>query len=203
LFDMTGDRSISGIANLDAKLKAEGSEPIGLKRTLRGPLNFSVQNGVYRGIDVAQMLQQIEVMIESKRPGSVSKGGETRFQSLAGTINFAKGVGRNNDLLLDGSGFKITGKGIVANLNNNSIKYDAKVSVDKGAAQRGESNYNLGGYSVPIRCRGKLGADACKPDVGDIVAEIGKKAVTKEVGKQIEKAIGGDAGKALKKLLDF
>ena len=50
---------------------------------------------------------------------------------------------------------------------------------------------------------GKLGADACKPDVGDIVAEIGKKAVTKEVGKQIEKAIGGDAGKALKNLLNF
>ena len=203
LFDMTGDRSLSGVANLDAKLKLRGRKTTAMKRSLNGPLKFSVNNGVYRGIDVARMLQQIELMIESKRPGTLSKGGETRFQSLSGTIKFANGVGSNNDLLLDGSGFRITGKGIVANLHNDTMKYDAEVSVDKGSAQRGESNYNLGGYSVPIRCRGKLGADACKPDAGNIIAEIGKNAVQKEVGKQIEKAIGGDAGKALKNLLNF
>ena len=203
LFDMTGDRSLSGVANLDAKLKLRGRKTTAMKRSLNGPLKFSVNNGIYRGIDVARMLQQIELMIESKRPGTLSKGGETRFQSLSGTIKFANGVGSNNDLLLDGSGFRITGKGIVANLHNDTMKYDAEVSVDKGSAQRGESNYNLGGYSVPIRCRGKLGADACKPDAGNIIAEIGKNAVQKEVGKQIEKAIGGDAGKALKNLLNF
>lgn len=203
LFDMTGDRSLSGVANLDAKLKLKGNKTPALKRSLNGPLKFSVNNGIYRGIDVARMLQQIELMIESKRPTALSKGGETRFQSLSGTINFVNGVGSNNDLLLDGSGFKITGKGIVANLHNDTMKYDAEVAVDKGAAKRGESDYNLGGYTVPIRCRGKLGADACKPDAGNILAEIGKNAVQKEVGKQIEKAIGGDAGKALKNLLKF
>ncbi|MGR9093103.1 MAG: AsmA family protein, partial [Gammaproteobacteria bacterium] len=203
LFDMTGDRSLSGVASLNANLKVNGNKTPAMKRTLNGPLKFSVQNGVYRGIDVARMLQQIELMIESKRPGNISKGGETRFQSLSGTVNFTNGVGSNNDLLLDGSGFRITGKGIVANLHNDSMKYDAEVSVDKGAVQRGESDYNLGGYTVPIRCRGKLGADACKPDAGNIIAEIGKDAVQQEVGKQIEKAIGGDAGKALKNLLKF
>lgn len=203
LFDMTGDRSLSGTANLDANLKVSGDTTPAMKRTLNGPLKFSVQNGIYRGFDVARILQQIELMIESKRPSALSKGGETRFQSLSGTVRFTNGVGSNNDLLLDGSGFRITGEGIVANLHNDTMKYDAEVSVDKGAAQRGESNYNLGGYSVPIRCRGKLGADACKPDAGNILAEIGKNAVQKEVGKQLEKAIGGDAGKALKNLLNF
>ncbi len=203
LFDMTGDRSLSGIANLGTNLTATGSNTDALKKSLSGPLNFLVQNGVYRGIDVAAMLAQIEVMVESKRPGAVQKGGETKFQTLAGTINFQNGVGANNDLLLDGSGFKITGNGIVANLHNDTMKYDALVSVDSGTSQRGESNYNLGGYSVPIKCRGKLGADACKPDIGDIVAEIAKSAVTKEIGKKLEDAIGGDAGKALKNLLNF
>lgn len=203
LFDMTGDRSLSGTANLSAQLKLNGNKTPTMKRTLNGPLKFSVSNGIYRGIDVARMLQQIEIMIESKRPAAIGKGGETRFQSLSGTINFVNGVGSNKDLLLDGSGFKITGAGIVANLHDDTMKYDAEVAVDKGAAKRGESDYNLGGYTVPIRCRGKLGADACKPDAGNIIAEIGKKAVQKEVGKQIEKAIGGDAGKALKNLLKF
>jgi uncharacterized protein involved in outer membrane biogenesis len=166
-------------------------------------LKFSVLNGVYRGIDVADMLAQLEVMIESKRPGSIQKGGETRFQSLGGTIKFKNGVGTNNDLLMDGSGFKISGKGTVANLRNNTMKYDAKVSVDSGTAQRGERNYNLGGYTVPIKCRGKLGANACKPDIGNIVAKIGKNAVKKEISKQLEKAIGGDAGKALKDIFKF
>ena len=149
------------------------------------------------------MLAQIEVMVESKRPSSISKGGETKFQSLAGTINFKNGVGKNSDLLLDGSGFKITGKGTVADLRTNKIKYDAKVSVDSGKAQRGESNYNVGGYTVPIRCRGEIGANACKPDVGDIIAEISKSAVKNEVGKQLEKVIGGDVVETLKKLFKF
>jgi len=203
LFDVSGDRSLSGVANLNAKLTGTGGSSDVLTKSVNGPLKFSVRNGVYRGIDVARMLQQIEVMIESKRPASIGKGGETRFQSLAGTINFKNGVGSNNDLLLDGAGFNITGKGIVANLHNNTIKYDAKVAVDQGAAQRGQSNYNLGGYTVPIRCRGPLGADACKPDVGDIIAAIGTNAVKQEVGKQLEKAIGGDTGKALKELFKF
>ncbi|MFT4561707.1 MAG: hypothetical protein ACI9BW_001449 [Gammaproteobacteria bacterium] len=203
LFDMTGDRSLSGTATLNANLKSMGNNSDKLKNNLSGPLKFNIANGIYRGIDVAAMLSQVEVMIESKTPASISKGGETKFQVLSGTINFAKGIGKNNDLLLDGSGFKITGKGTVADLRTNTMKYDAKVSVDSGSAQRGESSYNLGGYTVPIRCRGALGANACKPDVGDIVAEIGKKAVKKEIGKQLEKAIGGDAGKALKKLFKF
>ncbi len=203
LFDMTGDRSLAGVANLDLKLVLKGRKVPAMKRSVTGPLKFSVRDGVYRGIDVASMLHQIELMIESKRPSSLNKGGETRFESLSGTVRFTNGVGSNNDLLLDGSGFRITGKGVVANLHNDTMKYDAEVAVDKGAAQRGESNYNLGGYTVPIRCRGKLGADACKPDAGNILAEIGKNAVQKEVGKQIEKAIGGDAGKALKNLLNF
>ena len=203
LFDMTGDRSLSGIANLTTNLSSTGNNTDALKRNLSGPLTFLVQNGVYRGIDVAAMLAQVEVMVESKRPGSVQKGGETTFQTLGGTINFQNGVGANNDLLLDGSGFKITGNGIVANLHNDTMKYDALVSVDSGTSQRGESTYNLGGYSVPIRCRGKLGADACIPDIGDIVAEIAKGAITKEIGKTLEDAIGGDAGEALKKLFKF
>lgn len=203
LFDMTGDKSLSGIANLGTNLTASGDNTDALKKSLSGPLDFLVQTGVYRGIDVAAMLAQVEVMVESKRPGTLQQGGETKFESLGGTINFQNGVGSNNDLLLDGSGFKITGNGVVADLRNDTMKYDAKVSVDSGTTQRGESTYNLGGYTVPIRCRGKLGADACKPDIGDIVAEIGKSAIKKEIGKKLEDAIGGDAGEALKKLFKF
>ena len=203
LFDMTGDRSISGVANLSINVTSKGHRSDLLKNRLTGPVKFRVDNGVYRGIDVAAMLAQVEIMIESTSPGSLQKGGETRFQSLSGTINFQNGVGTNDDLLLDGSGFKITGNGIVADLRNDTIKYDAKVSVDSGTSQRGESSYNLGGYTIPIRCRGKLGADACKPDIGDVVAEIAKSAVTKEIGKQLEGVLGGDAGKALEKLFKF
>ncbi|MFT4583062.1 MAG: hypothetical protein ACI915_001178 [Gammaproteobacteria bacterium] len=203
LFDMTGDRSLSGTATLNANLTAVGNNSDKLKSNLSGPLSFNVANGVYRGIDVAAILSKVEVMIESKTPGAISKGGETKFQVLSGIVNFTNGIGKNDDLLLDGSGFKITGDGTVANLRTNTMKYDAKVSVDSGSAERGESSYNLGGYTVPIRCRGELGANACKPDIGDIVGEIGKKAVKKEIGKQLEKAIGDDAGKALKKLFKF
>ena len=203
LRDMTGESALSGTANLDVNVSTRGNNSNALKKGINGPLKFSVSNGVYRGMDIASTLAQVEVMVESKRPAQLQKGGETAFQNLSGTINFKNGVGFNDDMLLDGSGFKVTGNGIVANLHDNTMKYDAKVAVDEGRGQRGEENYNLGGYTVPIRCRGPLGADACKPDIGDIVAEVGKSAIKKEVGKRIEKAIGGEAGEVLKKIFDF
>ena len=131
MMDMVQSTDIAGIANFDAKLTAVGNNSDALAKSLNGPAKFSVQNGVYRGVNIESVLQQVEVMIESKRPGTINKDGETKFESLSGTIDFKNGVAFNNDLLLDGSGFKVTGKGIIANLHDNSMKYDAAVRVDE------------------------------------------------------------------------
>ena len=203
MMDMVQSKDIAGIANFDAKLTAVGNNSDALVKSLNGPAKFSVKNGVYRGVNIESVLQQVEVMIESKRPGSINKDGETKFESLSGTIDFKNGVAFNNDLLLDGSGFKVTGKGIIANLHDNSMKYDAAVRVDETSATQGENNYNLGGYKVPIKCRGQIGGSACKPDIGDLIGDLAKKEVEKKVKEKLQDAIGDKVGDKLKDLFKF
>ena len=190
MMDVAQSQDIAGIANFDAKLTAKGNNSDALVKSLNGPAKFAVKNGIYRGVNIESVLQQVEVMIESKRPGSVKTEGETKFETLSGTIDFKNGVAFNNNLLLDGSGFKVTGKGILANLHNNTMKYDATVRVDEKSATQGEKRYNLGGYKVPIKCRGKMGGSACKPDVGDLVADLAKREVEKKVKDKLEDAVG-------------
>ncbi|MGR8949262.1 MAG: AsmA family protein [Gammaproteobacteria bacterium] len=203
MMDMVQNQDIAGIANFDAKLTATGNNSDALVKSLTGPAKFSVKNGVYRGVDIETILQQVEVMVESKQPGAIKKDGETKFESLSGTINFTNGVAMNNDLLLDGSGFKVTGKGMIANLHDNSIKYDAKVRVDEKSATQGEKNYNLGGYKVPIKCRGRISGAACQPDIGDLVGELAKSQVKEQVKEKLEDALGDKVGDKLKDLFKF
>lgn len=71
---------------------------------------------------------------------------------------------------------------MLANLNDGTIKYDMKVAVEETRATRGEKTYNIGGYKLPVRCRGQLSAPDCKPDVADIATLLYQK-----VGKDVLK----------------
>ncbi|MFB3101030.1 MAG: hypothetical protein ACE1ZM_06260, partial [Gammaproteobacteria bacterium] len=136
-------------------------------------------------------LEQAEVLLESKRLGTVKQGGETRFEQLTGTLNIKKGIIKNNDLLITAPGFKVSGgvnkKTTLGNLRNNSIKYDLSVAVVEDSATRGEANYNIGGYAIPIRCRGSLDdlASACKPDYGKLLGVAVKKGLLDKLGESI------------------
>jgi AsmA protein len=203
LVDLTGKSDLSGIVNFEARLTGSGVDSKRLTNTLNGQATFAVQNGVFRGVDVPATLRAVEVMIESKAPAPLPKGGETQFQSLTGTLDVKNGAVFNKDLLLDGNGFKVTGDGMLANLNDMTIKYDAKIGVDAASAERGSSRYNLGDYTVPVRCRGEISGTSCLPDAGEIVKNVAKDAAKKKLQEKLEDAVGGKAGEALKKILKF
>lgn len=208
LTDLTGKSELSGIVNFEARLTGAGADSRKLINTLNGQATFAVQNGVFRGVDVPAILRAAEIMIESKLPAPIPKGGETQFQSLTGTLDIKNGAVFNQDLLLDGNGFKITGDGMLANLNDMTIKYDSKIVVDATTAEKGTHRYNLGGYNIPIRCRGEISGTSCLPDLGELAkvaaTDAVKQKVEKTIEKKLEKAIGGGkTGDALKKLLKF
>lgn len=203
LTDLKGKSDLSGSVNFEARLTGSGADSRKLTNSLNGQATFAVQNGVFRGVDVPAVLKAAEVMIESKRPAAVPKGGETQFQSLTGTLDIKNGAVFNRDLLLDGNGFKVTGEGMLANLNDMTIKYDSKIAVDAASAEQDTHRYNLGGYTVPIRCRGEISGTSCLPDFGELAKAAATAAVKKEVEKKLEDAVGGKAGDALKKLLKF
>lgn len=207
LKDTVQNDSLAGIVSFDAALNASGGSSDRLKQTLGGNGKFATTGGVFRGVDAVAVLRTVEQIIECKCPLPVPKGGETRFKTLGGTLNARDGVIRNEDLVLAGDGFTMTGKGMLANLHDNSLKYDLKLTVDATRTSSGTANYNLGGYAVPIQCRGKIDEPSCLPDLGDILKQVAitaaKKQVEDAIGDKLKDAVGGDAGEALKNLLKF
>ncbi len=207
IVDTTGNNMLAGQVSFDAALKLIGNNPDAMKKSLTGNGSFSTRNGVFRGVDAAATLRAVEQMIECKCPVPLPKGGETRFASLGGTLKANKGIVRVNDLLMTGDGFTITGKGTLANLRDDSVKYDLELAVPEQAKQAGVSNYNLGGYAVPIKCRGQLESPNCRPDEGRILKQLVQNAaqekVQEAIGDKLKDAVGGEAGEALKKLFKF
>ena len=202
-----GNDMLAGIVAFDAALTGTGGDAERIKRTLNGKGKFSTVNGVFRGVDAVKVLQAVEQILECKCPVPIPKGGETNFTKLGGSITAKNGVISNRDLLLAGDGFEIKGSGTLANLRNNTLKYNLELAVTEQAKEAGGAKYNLGGYSVPIRCRGNIENPTCLPDLGKIVkAVIGNAAkdkVKKAVGDKVKGAIGGDTGEAIKNLLKF
>ena len=190
-YTQSPESQLAGVANITAKVSSKGSNALQLKHGLSGKARLAVTNGVLRGIDVRKTLEQAEVLLESKRLGTVKQGGETRFDQLTGTLNIKNGVIKNNDLLITAPGFKVNGgvnkKDTLGNLRNNSIKYDLSVAVVEDSATRGSENYNIGGYAIPIRCRGSLDdlASACEPDYGKLLGVAIQKGALDALGDAI------------------
>ena len=171
-----------GVADLSFEnLTATGANSRQLKATLTGTGKLKVKDGVLHGVDVNKTLKQVEIMIESKRFGKVDSSGETPFDKLTATLDINKGVVSNKDMLMIAPGFKVHGRGILANLKRESINYHMKVAVDESRTSEGGHSYNLGGYDIPVDCSGKLSQPDCKPDLG----ELAKHFITKDLLKGV------------------
>ncbi len=191
------ESQLAGAANISIKVSSKGKNTLQLKHGLSGQAKLAVTKGILRGIDIRKTLEQAEVLLESKRLGTVKQGGETRFEQLTGTLNIKDGVVKNDDLLMTAPGFRVNGgvdkRDTLGNLRNNSIKYNLSVAVVEENVVRGEENYNIGGYVIPIRCRGSLDdlAGACKPDYGKLLSAAVQKGALDKLGEVINIGISG------------
>ncbi|NIN33909.1 MAG: hypothetical protein GTO60_01850, partial [Gammaproteobacteria bacterium] len=86
-----------------------------------------------------------------------------------------------NDLQITAPGIQITGRGKVIDLNNNTLDYLLSATADPASATVAEERYNIGGYTIPIRCSGVSSSPRCVPDLDEII----KVAVQREVQRQI------------------
>lgn len=207
LKDTADNESLSGAVSFDAALKAAGGDGPHVKQTLGGKGRFGIANGVFRGVDAVAILRAVEQIIECKCVVPVPKGGQTQFTRLDGTLAVKNGVIRNEDLLMAGEGFTIKGRGMLVNLNDNSLKYDLTLAVAEQRTATATNTYKLGGYEVPIACRGQVDSPSCLPDFGHILGAVAKdaakKKIEKAVGKKLKGVLDSKDGETLKNLLKF
>ncbi len=185
LKDVTGSADAAGQANINLALNTSGSNTDLMKRRLSGNGEIKFLDGIFRGVDVAKVLRQVEIMYESKRFGGVDSKGETRFQSLTGKLKIKNGVVDNDDMLMLANGFRVAGKGMMVNLNDETWKYNLNVIVDPASATRGEERFNIGGYDILIKCRGKVVDKQCLPDLESMIAALAQETIKEKIGDAI------------------
>jgi AsmA protein len=190
LKDVTGSADVSGIANIGLALNSSGANTDLLKRRLSGKGDIKFTEGIFRGVDIPKVLKQVEIMYESKRPGVIDKEGQTNFDSLTATMDIHNGVVDNKDMLMLAPGFKVKGEGMMVNLNDETWKYNMTVIVDPSSATKGTERYNIGGYDLLIKCRGKVIEKKCLPDVESMINALFKDTAKKEIQKKLEDVIG-------------
>src|SRR5690606_5896737 len=184
---------LSGKGDLGLDLRGSGADLAALKAGLQGQGRVDLAEGLLQGVDVAGVLAQLEAIIRSGRLVSVERGNATAFDTFAATLLVEGGVVSSSDLLLDADGFTVSGAGVLANLNDNTLNCDLSAQVEETPTNVGDRQYDIGGYTLPIACGGSLNAPRCLPDTQAILSSALSSAVQRGLGDLLNRALGGDA----------
>ena len=190
LIDFLGASNVSGTGNMNLKLSAQGIDSTAMISNLNGNGMIALEDGVLRGVDVGKVLEQVEIMIQTRRLLEIDRGEQTPFNTFSSTLSVKNGVMSSNDLEIKAPGIQITGRGTVINLNNNTLDYNLIAGADQSTATRGEEEYNVGGYDIPIKCSGSANDPSCVPDVGEIIKVAVQREVEKQIGNVLQRALG-------------
>ena len=93
----------TGIADLSAKVTAQGLDAGQIMETLNGTAAFSVQKGAVKGMDLKKMIDAIKTaqrdnLLQKLTELKPQAADETPFSQLSGTAQIKNGIVQNNDL---------------------------------------------------------------------------------------------------------
>lgn len=182
---------VSGFGDIQLSLSGRGADTATIKRNLNGKGSLALQDGVLEGVDVGSVLNQVEAMIREQRPRTIARGERTPFDSFSSSITVNNGIVTTDDLLIESSGFDVSGRGTLVNLANDSIAFNMVANVDQTPASD-EQAYDIGGYSLPIACSGLINSPTCLPDIQSILAGAIRSAVQRGLSDLIQRAIGDE-----------
>ncbi len=202
-----GKGKLAGTTNLQARLSAIGADPDAVKKTLGGDVRFSLRNGAVKGVNVARLIREAQAKLKGRSLPADSAPLQTDFAALDGTVQIAKGIATNRDLLVKSPLLRVEGSGTV-DLPKEQLNYGIKttlVATSKG--QGGKDLANLSGVPIPIRVTGsfadpKYGVDmnALMNAKAKAVVEQQKAKVQERVQEKLQKSLGDKAGGVLKGL---
>ena len=176
LKDFSGKDTLTGITNFNLKLVTQGKTTDAIRKNLNGNTSFALKDGALKGVNNMKEILNTLSMLRGIPPNNSDTSNETPFSSLTGSMKFTKGIGTNNDLLLDSPLLKITGAGKI-DLVKEWINYKAKAVLSKDIQVEGFKASELDkirGKSIPvaINCSLKaINADCFKYSLEDLIKE--------------------------------
>jgi len=186
---------VSGTGDIRLNLAGRGEDTATIKRNLNGTGSMALHDGILEGVDVGSVLAQVETMIREQRPANIVRGERTPFDTFSASVEVQNGIVTTNDLLIESSGFDVSGRGILANLTNNTINFNLVANVDESPATD-ERAYDIGGYALPIACTGALAEPSCLPDIQAIIAGAIQSAIQRGLTDLLQRAIGDEVSES-------
>ncbi len=199
MLDFTGkEPKIDGRTNADLKLTATGTGADAFKQTLNGSARLVFTDGALKGVNIAQIIREVEARISGTTLPPSAEAVQTDFSELSGTFNFNQGVMNNQDLAMKSPLLRLDGAG-TANLVNKQVNYAVTTTlVGTLKGQGGEELAELKGIPIPIKVSGTYDDLKFAPDIEAIVKsrldeELNKQKekITKEVEEKIQEQLGG------------
>jgi len=197
LRDVYGDDVMSGLANIQLDVTAQGMSADDMTKTLNGKGNFSMRDGVL-DIDLETYMNDIYQQYKNLAKRPRKNFNKTAFEKISGSFLVNNGVLSNNDLLGNLRRYRINGRGKI-DLAQQQIDYVIDTTVLKTSdAYKDQPVSELHGHTVPIKIRGSLLDPSIKVDFSAVAKAEVKEALKKEqhkLEKKADKAIDKEVDK--------
>jgi len=208
LRDLTGESSLSGLANIKADLTTRGNSIAAFKSALNGTASFSFKDGAISGIDVAALMQQAQAVLKGDL-SAVSTGGagSTPFSDMSASAKITNGLLQNDDLLISSPLINIEGAGN-ANLVNEKLDYRLTLQRTKALSDTELADKkDLKNLRVPVNVAGTFAEPSIQLDVKAILLatqqekiEEKKQELKDKLQDKLNEKLKGRAGELLKGL---
>ncbi|MDW9428088.1 AsmA family protein [Sinorhizobium meliloti] len=204
LTDMAGFKYLEGALKARFDVTGAGATSRTLAKSLQGTADVAFSDGAIRGIDIADVYNNLVSLMSSgfKQDGSKA----TTFTELAASFAIEGGVARTEDLKLVGPLIRMTGNG-AADLAQSTLNFRLEPRLVASLQGQG-AEISTDGIGVPVVVEGSFAAPRIYPDLSDLLKNPDAAlAKLKDFGLPIDKLPIGDllnedgAGAAVKDLL--
>lgn len=172
--DVSGQARARGKGNFSAALLTTGGTSAALKRNLEGQISMSFNEVAIIGFNLGKHLRQWKrfkagapLFLDVKRTEA------TDLSELSGHAVAQAGVVRMDDLQAKAPAFRLTGKGVLADLRNDAIDYRLDLKVANTAIGVGGKELSeLLGLDLPVNIKGPLEDPKVELDWGRALAAL-------------------------------
>lgn len=176
---------ITGNVNANATLQSSGNSPQQLKSSLNGQLAFDFTDGVIKGFNLQQTIDDAKSLIKGSPLVTDNPKDQTVFSEIKGTADVINGVIVNKDLSADSSKVNVTGAGNI-NLNTEQVDYQLKGRLVKSKATATQPA-EFSALPVIIDVKGSFNKPAVTLDVAQMLLEKNKQKLEQKKDQLLEK----------------
>jgi AsmA protein len=178
---------LEGRGDIDLRVTAAGQTVNQAKRSLNGPLSFSLKNAVVKGFNLAQMVRQGQALVngqtlQDNTPQQTAQ--QTDLSAITGGGTIVNGVLHADRLDGESPLLRVSGAGTV-DLVNETIDYLAQPTiVNTTSGQGGRNVANLSGITVPVHVTGTFAAPHYSLDVQSALKQKAVQQLTDKLGQK-------------------